>query len=185
MKDCFTNSQMKLMTQEDGNIYWFGSHATENAVYPTAGYYLNMDLLKQADYPEVKYFDQWQQLIIDYVAANPTYNGQSTIGVSEPTEAWRASRCPVRRLPFPGRLSERRFDDRQPRHSGSKGHHGSGFPERVLQDAQYHVEPGHRGPEMFMQTDEQYQAKIGSGRIAGLYDASLRDPGWFGCSGSC
>ena len=23
---------------------------------------------------------------------------------------------------------------------------------------------------MFMQTDEQYQAKIGSGRIAGLYD---------------
>lgn len=91
MKDCFTNSQMKLMTQEDGNIYWFGSHASENAVYPSAGYYLNMDLLKQADYPEVKYFDQWQQLIIDYVAANPTYNGQSTIGVSEPTEAWRAS----------------------------------------------------------------------------------------------
>ena len=76
MKDCFTNSQMKLMTQEDGNIYWFGAHASENAVYPAAGYYLNMDLLKQADYPEVKYFDQWQQLIIDYVAANPTYNGQ-------------------------------------------------------------------------------------------------------------
>ena len=170
MKDCFTNSQMKLMTQEDGNIYWFGSHASENAVYPSAGYYLNMDLLKQADYPEVKYFDQWQQLIIDYVAANPTYNGQSTIGVSEPTEAWRASAV---------------------QYGGSRflvGYQNDGLtivnPDtleaKVIMDQDFQKEfckmlntmwnLGIADPEMFMQTDEQYQAKIGSGRIAGLYD---------------
>lgn len=170
MKDCFTNSQMKLMTQEDGNIYWFGSHATENAVYPSAGYYLNMDLLKQADYPEVKYFDQWQQLIIDYVAANPTYNGQSTIGVSEPTEAWRASAV---------------------QYGGSRflvGYQNDGLtivnPDtleaKIIMDQDFQKEfckmlntmwnLGIADPEMFMQTDEQYQAKIGSGRIAGLYD---------------
>ena len=170
MKDCFTNSQMKLMTQEDGNIYWFGTHASENAVYPTAGYYLSMDLLKQADYPEVKYFDQWQQLIIDYVAANPTYNGQSTIGVSEPTEAWRASAV---------------------QYGGSRflvGYQNDGLtvvdPDtleaKVIMDQDFQKEfckmlntmwnLGIADPEMFMQTDEQYQAKIGSGRIAGLYD---------------
>ena len=170
MKDCFTNSQMKLMTQEDGNIYWFGSHASENAVYPSAGYYLNMDLLKQADYPEVKYFDQWQQLIIDYVAANPTYNGQSTIGVSEPTEAWRASAV---------------------QYGGSRflvGYQNDGLtivnPDtleaKIIMDQDFQKEfckmlntmwnLGIADPEMFMQTDEQYQAKIGSGRIAGLYD---------------
>ena len=91
IKNCYTESQIKLMTQEDGNIYWFGNHASEIAVYPTAGYYLNMDLLAQAGYPQVTTFEQWQQLIIDYVEANPTYKGQSTIGITEPTEAWRAS----------------------------------------------------------------------------------------------
>lgn len=47
IKNCFTESQLKLMTQEDGNIYWFGSHASENSVYPSAGYYLSMDLLEK------------------------------------------------------------------------------------------------------------------------------------------
>lgn len=170
MKNCFTNSQMKLMTQDDGNIYWFGAHASENAAYPAAGYYLNMDLLQQAGYPEVKTFDQWQQLIIDYVAANPTYNGQSTIGVSEPTEAWRASAV---------------------QYGGSRflvGYQNDGLtvvnPEtleaKVIMDQDFQKEfckmlntmwnLGIADPEMFMQTDEQYQAKIGSGRIAGLYD---------------
>ena len=170
IKNCYTNSQIKMMTQEDGNIYWFGNHASENSVYPTAGYYLNMDLLAQAGYPEVKTFDQWQQLIIDYVEANPTYNGQSTIGVTEPTEAWRASAV---------------------QYGGSRflvGYQNDGLtvvdPEtleaKIIMDQDFQKEfcrmlntmwnLGIADPEMFMQTDEQYQTKIGSGRVAGLYD---------------
>lgn len=170
MKNCFTASQLKQMTKEDGNIYWFGIHASENAAYPTAGYYLNMDLLKQADYPEVKTFEQWQQLIIDYVAANPTYNGQSTIGITEPTEAWRASAV---------------------QYGGSRflvGYQNDGLtivnPDtleaKIIMDQDFQKEfckmlntmwnLGIADPEMFMQTDEQLQAKIGSGRVAGMYD---------------
>ena len=129
-----------------------------------------MDLLKQAGYPTPKTFTEWQQLIIDYVAANPTYNGQSTIGVSEPTEAWRASAV---------------------QYGGSRflvGYQNDGLtvvdPEtleaKVIMDQDFQKEfckmlntmwnLGIADPEMFMQTDEQYQAKIGSGRIAGLYD---------------
>jgi putative aldouronate transport system substrate-binding protein len=170
LKDCYTNAQMKQMTQENGNIYWLGGHASENSVYPAAGYYLNMDLLKQAGYPTPKTFDEWQQLIIDYVAANPTFNGQSTIGVSEPTEAWRASAV---------------------QYGGSRflvGYQNDGLtvvdPDtleaKIIMDQDFQKEfckmlntmwnLGIADPEMFMQTDEQYQAKIGSGRIAGLYD---------------
>ena len=48
MKDCFTNSA----DEADDAGRWqhllsCGSHASENAVYPSAGYYLNMDLLKE------------------------------------------------------------------------------------------------------------------------------------------
>ena len=170
IKNCYTASQLKLMTKEDGNIYWFGTHASENAAYPAAGYYLNMDLLKQAGYPQVKGFQQWQDLIIDYVAANPTYNGQSTIGVTEPTEAWRASAI---------------------QYGGSRflvGYQNDGLtivnPEtleaKIIMDQDFQKEfckmlntmwnLGIADPEMFMQTDEQLQAKIGSGRVAGMYD---------------
>lgn len=167
---CYTASQKKLMTQEDGEIYWLGGHASENSVYPAAGYYLNMDLLAQNDYPVVKDFDEWQQLIIDYCENNPTYNGLPTIAVSEPTEAWRASAI---------------------QYGGSRflvGYQNDGLtvvdPEtleaKIIMDQEFQKEfcrmlntmwnLGIADPEMFMQTDEQYQAKIGSGRIAGLYD---------------
>ena len=170
IKNCYTASQIKLMTQEDGNIYWFGNHASENAVYPTAGYYLNMDLLKQADYPQVTTFEQWQQLIIDYVEKNPTYNGQSTIGVTEPTEAWRASAV---------QYGGSRFLAGYP-NDGLTVIDQDTLEAKVIMTQDFQKEfckmlnkmwnLGIADPEMFMQTDEQLQSKIGSGRVAGMYD---------------
>ena len=170
IKNCFTESQIKLMTQEDGNIYWFGNHASENAVYPTAGYYLNMDLLAQAGYPQVTTFEQWQQLIIDYVEANPTYKGQSTIGITEPTEAWRASAV---------QYGGSRFLAGYP-NDGLTVIDQDTLEAKVVMTQDFQKEfcrmlnkmwnLGIADPEMFMQTDEQLQSKIGSGRVAGMYD---------------
>ena len=170
IKNCYTESQIKLMTQEDGNIYWFGNHASENAVYPTAGYYLNMDLLAQAGYPQVTTFEQWQQLIIDYVEANPTYKGQSTIGITEPTEAWRASAV---------QYGGSRFLAGYP-NDGLTVIDQDTLEAKVVMTQDFQKEfcrmlnkmwnLGIADPEMFMQTDEQLQAKIGSGRVAGMYD---------------
>lgn len=170
IKNCYTNSQIKQMTQDDGNIYWFGAHASENAAYPTAGYYLNMDLLAQADYPEVKTFDQWQQLIIDYVAANPTFNGQSTIGVSEPTEAWRASAVQYGGSRFLVGFQNDGLTVVDPETLEAKIIMDQDFQKEFCKMLNTMWNLGIADPEMFMQTDEQYQAKIGSGRIAGLYD---------------
>ena len=170
IKNCSTESQIKLMTQEDGNIYWFGNHASENAVYPTAGYYLNMDLLAQAGYPQVTTFEQWQQLIIDYVEANPTYKGQSTIGITEPTEAWRASAV---------QYGGSRFLAGYP-NDGLTVIDQDTLEAKVVMTQDFQKEfcrmlnkmwnLGIADPEMFMQTDEQLQSKIGSGRVAGMYD---------------
>ena len=170
IKNCYTESQIKLMTQEDGNIYWFGNHASENAVYPTAGYYLNMDLLAQAGYPQVTTFEQWQQLIIDYVEANPTYKGQSTIGITEPTEAWRPSAV---------QYGGSRFLAGYP-NDGLTVIDQDTLEAKVVMTQDFQKEfcrmlnkmwnLGIADPEMFMQTDEQLQSKIGSGRVAGMYD---------------
>ncbi|MFV0402318.1 MAG: extracellular solute-binding protein [Oscillospiraceae bacterium] len=166
----YSETLRKLSTQEDGHIYWLGQHATENAVYPNAGYYLSMDLLKQNDYPVVTDFEEWQNLIIDYVKNNPETNGQPTIGISVPTDAWRASAI---------------------QYGGSRflvGYQNDGLtvvdPDtleaKIIMDQDFQKEfmhmlfrlwnEGVADPEMFMQTDEQYLAKVASGRVVGLYD---------------
>ena len=170
IKNCYTESQIKLMTQEDGNIYWFGNHASENAVYPTAGYYLNMDLLAQAGYPQVTTFEQWQQLIIDYVEANPTYKGQSTIGITEPTEAWRASAVQYGGSRFLAGYPNDGLTviDQDPLEA--KVVMTQDFQKEFCRMLNKMWNLGIADPEMFMQTDEQLQSKIGSGRVAGMYD---------------
>ena len=170
IKNCYTESQIKLMTQEDGNIYWFGNHASENAVYPTAGYYLNMDLLAQAGYPQVTTFEQWQQLIIDYVEANPTYKGQSTIGITEPTEAWRASAVQYGGSRFLAGYQNDGLTVVDPETLEAKIIMTQDFQKEFCLMLNRMWNLGIADPEMFMQTDEQLQAKIGSGRVVGTYD---------------
>ena len=170
IKNCYTESQIKLMTQEDGNIYWFGNHASENAVYPTAGYYLNMDLLAQAGYPQVTTFEQWQQLIIDYVEANPTYKGQSTIGITEPTEAWRASAVQYGGSRFLAGYPNDGLTVIDQDTLEAKVVMTQDFQKEFCRMLNRMCNLGIADPEMFMQTDEQLQSKIGSGRVAGMYD---------------
>ena len=170
IKNCFTESQLKLMTQEDGNIYWFGSHASENSVYPSAGYYLSMDLLAKADYPEVTTFEQWQDLIIEYVEANPTYNGTSVIGITEPTEAWRASAVQYGGSRFLAGYQNDGLTVVDPETLEAKVIMTQDFQKEFCLMLNRMWNLGIADPEMFMQTDEQLQAKIGSGRITGTYD---------------
>ena len=170
MKNCFTESQLKLMTQEDGNIYWFGAHASENSVYPSAGYYLSMDLLAKADYPEVTTFEQWQDLIIEYVEANPTYNGTSVIGITEPTEAWRASAVQYGGSRFLAGYQNDGLTVVDPETLEAKIIMTQDFQKEFCLMLNRMWNLGIADPEMFMQTDEQLQAKIGSGRVVGTYD---------------
>ncbi|MDR3085721.1 MAG: extracellular solute-binding protein, partial [Christensenellaceae bacterium] len=160
----------KLMTQADGHIYWLGAQPSENAVYPSAGYYLNMDLLKQNDYPMVTDFEVWQQLIIDYVAANPTFNDQPTIGISEPSEAWRASALQYGGSRFLMGYQNDGLTVIDPESLEAKIIMDSDFQKTFVKMLNHMWNAGVADPEMFMQTNDQYLAKLGSGRIAGLYD---------------
>ena len=167
---CFTDSKKKLMTQEDGNIYWLGGQPSENSVFPAAGYYLNMDLLAQNDYPVVTDFQVWQDMILEYVKNNPTTNGMPTIGISEPTEAWRASAVQYGGSRFLVGFQNDGLTVVDPATLECKVIMDQDFQKQFVQMMFRMWNEGAADLEMFMQTDEQYQAKIGSGRIAGLYD---------------
>ncbi|MDR2514362.1 MAG: extracellular solute-binding protein [Christensenellaceae bacterium] len=160
----------KLMTQADGHIYWLGAQPSENAVYPSAGYYLNMDLLKQNDYPVVTDFEQWQQMIIDYVAANPTFNDQPTIGITEPSEAWRASALQYGGSRFLMGYQNDGLTVIDPETLEAKVIMDSEFQKLFVKMLNRMYLAGVADPEMFMQTNDQLLAKIGSGRVVGTYD---------------
>jgi putative aldouronate transport system substrate-binding protein len=167
---CYSDADRELLTQPDGHIYWFGQQPGENAVYPAAGYYLNMDLLKQNDYPMVTDFEVWQQLILDYVAANPVFNGQPTIGISEPAEATRASALQYGGSRFLMGYQNDGLTVIDPETLEAKIIMDSDFQKTFVKMLNRMWNAGVADPEMFMQTNDQYLAKLGTGRVAGVYD---------------
>ncbi|MDR3121932.1 MAG: hypothetical protein LBU58_11475 [Clostridiales bacterium] len=169
--DCYTDSYYKLMTQEDGHIYWISyQHATENRVYPAAGYYLSMDALKENDYPVVTDFDEWQRIIIDYKKAHPDFNGQPTIGFTVPTEAVRASAIEYGGSRFLAGYQNDGLTIVEPETLEAKIIMNQDFQKEFVHMMFNFWNEGVADPEMFMQTDDQYNAKIASGRVVGLYD---------------
>jgi len=167
---CYTDSNKKLMTQEDGHIYWLGGQPGENSIYPAAGYYLSMDLLAQFDYPIVTDFQVWQDMIIEYVKNNPTYNGMPTIGYSGPSEAWRASGLQYGGSRFLVGYQNDGLTVVNPETLEAKIIMDQDFQKQFVYMIYRFWNEGVCDPEIFMQTDEQYQAKIASGRVVGLYD---------------
>jgi putative aldouronate transport system substrate-binding protein len=162
--------KQRISLQPDGGMYWFGAQPSENAVYPAAGYWLNMEVLAENDYPVVSGWEEWQTMILDYVAAHPTFNDQPTIGITEATEAWRASGVQYGAA----------------RYSGGYPNDGLTFVNqetleaKIVMDQQIQYNwlkmlnrmwnAGVADKEMFMQTDDQFQQKVSSGRLAGLYE---------------
>jgi ABC-type glycerol-3-phosphate transport system substrate-binding protein len=174
LKNNYTDVEMNLMkaSSDDGGIYWLpcGGKANEDRLYPAAGYYLNMDLLKENDYPVVTSFEQWQDLVIDYVKKHPDYNGQTTIGFTLPTEGWRASG-----LQYGGS----RFLAGYP-NDGVTVVDQETLEMKLIMDQDFEKDffrminrmwnEGAADKEMFMQTNDQYNQKISSGRVVSLYD---------------
>ena len=84
----------EMLQQEDGNVYWLPIQALpygpDTSRYPSLAFFMNKRVLKDAGWPEVKTLDQYFQLIEDYMAKNPTYNGESTIGYLTLFDDWRS-----------------------------------------------------------------------------------------------
>jgi len=171
IKKIYRPKEMELASLQNGSIFVIPTNRpTVENLYPAAGYYLGYDVLKEAGFPVVKSIKQYRDIIVDYCEKNPTYNGLPTIGFTLPTDGSRASA-----LEYGGA----RFL--------------SGFPnDGVTQVNQETLEAnivmlqpstkeflrfcnemwnmGIMDRETFMQKDDEYLAKIASGRVIGLYD---------------
>lgn len=167
----YSDTMIKLMTQPDGNIYNLStSMPSEDKVYPAAGFYLGMDLLKEKGYPIVRSLEEYKQLLIDYVKAHPEVDGQPTIGFTGPMEGWRASGMQYGASRFLGGYPNDGLTYVDPESLDAKIIMRADFEKAFYKFLNDLNDAGILDKEMFMQTNDQYNAKIASGRVVGLYD---------------
>lgn len=171
IKKVYRPSELNLMKSQYGKtLYIATQRASEDLLYPGAGFYLAKDVLKEAGWPVVKTWSQYTQIIKDYVKKHPDYNGKSTIGFTMPTEG--------------GRMSALQYG--APRYLAGYPNDGPTSVDQDTLEAKIVLTQDYNKPylqalndlwnegildkEMFMQTNDQYLAKVSSGRVIGAYD---------------
>lgn len=161
-------------SMEDQSIYALPGYGAFDAKWePSQGTWISHKAVMDAGYPDIKTLADVEKIISDYVAANPTVDGQPTIGLSFATDDWRWQ---------------------------SSVGNASGAVTGLAADGNWYIDPetyeatyrfaldSHReyyrwlnhmndtgllDPEVFTQKYDQYSAKIAAGRVV-----ALQDEGW-------
>jgi ABC-type glycerol-3-phosphate transport system substrate-binding protein len=157
----------------DTGILWGLPTATYSSPpldQPFAAFFMKHDAVAMNDYRTIVDPDEYFNVIREYVAANPTTNGQTTIGFSGPSETWRYvfSLLMAERLYGIPNTGRRFFDPRD----------NFRVVDRNMQEFRYNYlwqlnqlnQEGLLDPEMFSQTHDEYVAKVASGRVVGFGD---------------
>jgi len=79
-----------LLKDKDGNIYslYNVNRAEEAPADSAASFVIQMDVLKEAGYPEIRTFEQLYELIKNYKEKHPQIDGQETLGYSAAMNGW-------------------------------------------------------------------------------------------------
>jgi len=138
--------------------------------YPFAAFFMKNAAVAMNGYKTITDPDEYFNVIRQYVAANPTTNGQPTIGFSGPTETWRYvfSLLMAERLYGYPNTGRRIYDpnDNWTVHDRNMMKYRYNYLWTLNQLNQ----EGLLDPEMFSQTHDEYVAKVASGRVVGFGD---------------
>ena len=159
---------------DDPSIYTVGTYGVSAEVYEPGGtLQVQHDVLKDAGYPEINTIYEYEELIKNYIAENPTTeDGQQRIGLSLMASDWRW-------LITTGNIASAALgipDDGQFKVDDETGETTYKFtlPEikEYFQWLNHMNDIGLLDPESFTQKEDTYKAKISSGRVVGLSDAA-------------
>ena len=171
IKKIYRPNELELSKLQHGKTYIISSNrpSIEN-LYPAAGYYMNLAVLKDAGYPAVKTIGQYGTLIKDYIKKNPTYDGAPNIGFTVPTEGSRVSALQYGGARFLGGYPNDGPTYVDQETLVAKLNMRGSFTKDYLYFMHDMWNDGYMDQETFMQKDDQYLAKISSGRLLGFYD---------------
>ncbi|MBM7566074.1 sugar ABC transporter substrate-binding protein [Paenibacillus sacheonensis] len=172
LKEHYAAYWNRMKDSSDGHIYWlpnYGAYTgeTHSNSYSGPAFWIQKNILKEAGYPTPTTLDDYFKLISDYAEKHPTIDGQPTIGYTTLAYGWQTFGL----LNAPEHLSGHANDGGVVVDDGV----ASVFATADIAKTYYKklndvYNQGLMDKEAFVQNADQYNAKISSGRVLGMFD---------------
>ncbi len=156
---------------DDPYIYHLGTGGVENEAYKTSGTAsLQLEVLKELGYPEIKTLEDYEAAIKTYIEKYPEIDGQKTIGLSLLGSDWRWLITVGNPAGFAAGLQDDgqwTVDDKT-----AETTYKFQLPEvkEYFKWLNHMNDEGLLDPESFTQKGDTYIAKLSSGRVLGIAD---------------
>ncbi|GFN30176.1 ABC transporter substrate-binding protein [Paenibacillus xylaniclasticus] len=174
LKEHYAKVWEQMKDPEDGHIYWLPNYGVYQGDYVTTWYsgpafWIQKAVLKEFGYPKPKTLDEYFDLIEKYKEKYPEIDGQPTIGFTTLAYDWR--KWPL--INVPAHLSGHPNDgivvvDHET--NVAKAFFATDIDKPYYKKLNEMNAKGLIDKEAFAQNYDQYQAKISSGRVLGMFD---------------
>lgn len=156
----------------DRNMYFLTPYREEGGIdHASIGFWLHKELVRDLGFPRITDIDEYFDVIRNYVAANPEFNGAPTIGFTFPAESWRffeVTNPPMFLAGYPndGGVLVERGDAPEDfiARTYATGESARNFYSKLNQI----WNEGLLDREVFVQTHDQFLEKVSSGRVVGM-----------------
>ena len=170
----FTPEEWDKFRLDDGHIYWinpFGNTYGESkqTTHNDEAFWIQTRVLEWAGYPEIKTLDQYFQVIEDYMAANPDFDGVANIPYTILCEDWRyfcIENAGQFLAGYPNDGSVIVNKDTMTIEDYNTSDDTIAYFKKLNEEYQ----KGMIDPESFTQTYDEYIAKLSTGAVLGMCD---------------
>ncbi|MFD1177689.1 ABC transporter substrate-binding protein [Paenibacillus puldeungensis] len=173
IKKVFSDNMNRLKySNDDPAIYSLTTNMGVDNQYfdATGGFEIQHRVLKELGYPKVRTVQDFENVLKQYVAKHPTTDGQPTIPLTLNADDWRI----MITVTNPAFIATGAPDDGEyyvdPKTYDTKLHYKRPEEKEYFRWLNHMYNEGLLDKDTFVQKDDQYKAKIASGRVVGLID---------------
>lgn len=174
IKKFLTPAQWEALRKPDGHIYYipqFGNVKNEDTTtnFNDEAFWIQKEVLAWANYPKITTLDEYFDLIEKYKAANPTIDGQPTIGFEILSDDWRyfcLENPPQFLAGYPN--DGKAIIDKAT--LTAKNYNTIPEAQKYYKKLNEMYNKGIVDPETFTAKYDQYIAKLSSGAVLGMVD---------------
>ncbi|OWR26518.1 ABC transporter substrate-binding protein [Saccharibacillus sp. O23] len=159
-------------SKDDPSIYTIPTNAMvdQTSFDAGGGFELQLEVLKELGYPEIRTVEDFEKALKDYYAKHPTIDGQPTIPLLLNADDWKI----MITVTNPAVYATGGPDDGEyyidPETYEAKLHYKRPEEKEYFKWLNHMYNEGLLDKETFTQKNDQYLAKIASGRVLGLID---------------
>ncbi|MNO31931.1 Lipoprotein LipO precursor [compost metagenome] len=173
IKKIFSENMNRLKySNEDPAIYSIVTNMGVDNQYfdATGGFEIQHRVLKELGYPKVRTLQDFENVLKEYYAKHPTTDGQPTIPLTLSADDWRI----MITVTNPAFIATGAPDDGEyyvdPQTYEAKLHYKRTEEKEYFRWLNHMYNEGLLDKDTFVQKEDQYKAKIASGRVIGLID---------------